>query len=240
MRPPAQTHPFSAVPAVSLAINSTSLRGCRAGRCAAGVRGAGGLGKDVVGQQNPRALSVAAYWLPWPHPGIDLCCLLGQGGMAWPGSALRSVHSPPLPMILAVASVLTWFRHAPPPSQGFFWNRGARAFSERSNDRSPLPSPNPSPGKQTRCNETVWFPSAGQARRGVSPAIGRVAMGRRLEIGGAVPEIRRATRGNSPARWVSHSVYFRSPKQVSRHGCRWRFEMAAWAVSSRRYPALCR
>ncbi|KAK4062762.1 uncharacterized protein Triagg1_9760 [Trichoderma aggressivum f. europaeum] len=149
MRPPAQTRPSSAVPS-------------------AGVRGAGGLGKDVVGQQNPRALSVAAHWLPWPHPGIDLCCLLGRGGMAWPGSALRSVHSPPLPLILAVASVLTWFRHAPPPRKGSFGTEAPEPFLNdpmiclRSPPRTPLPGSRQGAtrpfGFHLRARQDVAFP----------------------------------------------------------------------------------
>lgn len=50
--------------------------------------------------------------------------VLAQGGVVWPGSALRSAHSPP-PGILTVAFVLSSFRRAP-PSQGFFCSRGAR------------------------------------------------------------------------------------------------------------------
>lgn len=88
---------FVAVPAVSLAINSTSLRGCRAGRCAAGVRGAGGLGRDTVGQQSARAPgwpSAAPHWLPWPHPCINLCLLLvGWSGLVQP----YALSTPPPP-----------------------------------------------------------------------------------------------------------------------------------------------
>ncbi|TFA98102.1 hypothetical protein CCMA1212_010144 [Trichoderma ghanense] len=60
-----------------------------------------------------------------------------------------------------------------PLRKGSFAAEAPEAF-ERSNDLPSLPSPNPSPGKLPagRYSETVWFPVAGQARRGVSPAIG--------------------------------------------------------------------
>ncbi|EHK48255.1 hypothetical protein TRIATDRAFT_305990 [Trichoderma atroviride IMI 206040] len=68
---------------------------------------------------------------------------------------------------------------------------------ERSNDPPPAPSQVPSPGKRTRVQRdrlvSIWRT---QQRRGVSPAIGRVARVAVFQIGGAaVPEIRRATRG---------------------------------------------
>lgn len=108
---------FLAVPAVSLAIISTSLRRGRAGRCAAGVRGAGGLGKDAVGQHHATDPSAPAHWLPWHTSLVQKACavVLGLGGQHGPGllQPYDSAHSPPLPMIPDVASALTSFRLAP-------------------------------------------------------------------------------------------------------------------------------
>ncbi|UKZ59704.1 uncharacterized protein TrAtP1_001002 [Trichoderma atroviride] len=158
---------FSAVPAVSLAINPNVF---------------GHAERDAV----QRAYAVREVWDVWArmllassisephptppigcpgaHPLINLCC---PAGMRWDGRAWFSpTRHPPLdlsdPMI-----------RLRPPSQV------------------------PSPGKRTRVQRdrlvSIWRT---QQRRGVSPAIGRVARVAVFQIGGAaVPEIRRATRG---------------------------------------------
>ncbi|KAL6866598.1 hypothetical protein J3F83DRAFT_740430 [Trichoderma novae-zelandiae] len=76
---------------------------------------------------------------------------------------------------------------------------------KRSNDLPLLPSPNPSPGKRA-CLEVQrdrLVSICGPRQDVAFPlplAAGRVATGRRLDIGGgAVPEIRRATRGTLPS-----------------------------------------
>lgn len=123
--------------------------------------------------------------------------------MGWSGLVQPYVLCTPPPCrVLIVTSVLTSFRRHP-PRKGSFGTWPCSPLSDpmirlRSPPRSPLPGSGPG------CNETVWFPSADQARRGVSPAIGRVARVAVLQIGAAVPEIRRAARGASPALWVSH------------------------------------
>lgn len=102
---------------------SQGLRACRAGRCAAGVRGAGGLAGMLLASSIPEAHPRPPIGCPGAHPLINLCCSAGTrwDGLAWFSPTFCAPLPPCRAMILAVTSALTSFRrHA--PSQGFFWN----------------------------------------------------------------------------------------------------------------------
>jgi hypothetical protein len=173
---------------------------------------------------------------------LDQLCavLLGQGGMVGPGSALRSVHSPPCrAMILAVTSVLTTFRRAPPLHKGSFGTCTSSLWSDPM-IRLPSPPRTPLPGGGPGATRPFGFHL--RARQDVALPLPLAALQRVAVSKSAVLQCQRFGEQPGerlPALWDSHR--FPDPRnryRVLAVAGDLRRQFAGKALMSRRQPAL--